>query len=189
MRVLGLEQVRDACLRAGECAAGVDLMHQVEALEGRLERARELDGARVVDQNVDAAEGSHALCDGSLDLVLAAHVHDAGESLAARLLHLLGRRVDRPRELGVWLGSLRSNDDVRAIGSRAQRDGFSDAATGPGDEKGLSLQCRHAGAAYTGAVALSKPAMPWGAGAPSDSLRASASAGSARRSGACAPSD
>jgi hypothetical protein len=64
VRVRGLQQVRHARLGAGEGAARVDLVHEVVALHRRLEGAGEADGARVVDENVDAAERRDRLLDG-----------------------------------------------------------------------------------------------------------------------------
>ena len=49
-------EMRQARLRAQERAAHVDAEHQVEALHRRRQRAGQADGARVVDQDVDAAE-------------------------------------------------------------------------------------------------------------------------------------
>ena len=67
-----------------ERAARVDAVHQVVALHRRLERAGEADGARVVHQDVDAAEGLDRLLHRRVDLLLVADVDDAGERLAAR---------------------------------------------------------------------------------------------------------
>ena len=56
VRVRRLQQPRQAGLRAEEAAARVDLLHQVEALHRRVQRAAQPDRAGVVDQDVDAAE-------------------------------------------------------------------------------------------------------------------------------------
>ena len=56
-----LLQIRNAGLRAHECAAHVDAEHQVEALHRRFERAGQRDRAGVVHQDVDAAEMLGAL--------------------------------------------------------------------------------------------------------------------------------
>ena len=52
----GRLEVRQARLRAQERAAHVDAEHQVEALHRRRQRAGQADRARVVDEDVDAAE-------------------------------------------------------------------------------------------------------------------------------------
>ena len=94
VRVLGLFEMRDGVLRHHERAARVDLMHQVEALHVGLRRRREADGAGVVDDDVDAAEGLDRPLDGLLDDLLVAHVDDERQRLAAGLFDFLRRRVD-----------------------------------------------------------------------------------------------
>ncbi len=54
-------EVRQARLRTEERAADIDVEHQVETLHRRRERAGEADRARVVDEDVDAAEGAPPL--------------------------------------------------------------------------------------------------------------------------------
>jgi hypothetical protein len=63
-------------------------VHQVVALHRRLERAGEADGAGVVDQDVDAAEGLDGLRDRGEHLVLLADVDHQRERLAAGGLDL-----------------------------------------------------------------------------------------------------
>ena len=57
-------------------------MHEVESLHGRRLRSRQVDGARVVDDNVDAAKLFHSLLDGALDAGLVAYIHNARQSLS-----------------------------------------------------------------------------------------------------------
>src|SRR5262245_24862695 len=54
---------RDGVFRHHEGAARVDLMHQVEAAHVGIRDRRSLDGARIVDHDVDAAEGRDGLLD------------------------------------------------------------------------------------------------------------------------------
>ena len=63
--VVGLAQVREAGLRDDERAAHVDVLHQVvSASLGSVGDRREVDRARVVDADVDAAEALDGLGDG-----------------------------------------------------------------------------------------------------------------------------
>ena len=105
---------------------------------GVVERAGQRDRRGVVDQDVDAAERVDRLRHRGLDLRLVAHVHRDRQRLAARALDLLGRRVDRPRQLRMRLDGLGGDDDVGAVARGAQRDGLADAAAGAGDEEGLA---------------------------------------------------
>ena len=77
------------------------------------------------------------------DLDLVADVDEAGEGLAPGRLDLLGRGVDRPRELRVRRVGLGGDHDVRAVARRAERDRLADAAAGAGDEEGLALEGCH----------------------------------------------
>ena len=79
----GLREVRHGLLRAEERAARVDLVHQVEALHRRVERAGEADRRGVVDEDVDAAEALDRRGDRRLDLRLVADVGRDRERLAA----------------------------------------------------------------------------------------------------------
>jgi hypothetical protein len=79
VRVLRLLEMRDAGLGAEERAPGVDPVHQVPLLHRGLERARQMNGARVVHQDVDAPEALHRLLHRGVDLILEADVHHAGE--------------------------------------------------------------------------------------------------------------
>ena len=165
VRVGGLLQMRNAHLRHQERAARVDLVHQVVALHVGLQRAGELDGAGIVDADVDAAEGLDGSCDGVGDLRLLADVADDRQRLAAGLLDLLGRRVDRARQLRMRLGGLGRDRHIGAVARRPQRDGQPDAARAAGDEQRLALE-RHEGLLQlldcrdpcAPAAALSRPA-------------------------------
>ena len=137
-------QVRDAGLADQEGPARVDVLHQVVTLHLQRLGAGEVDRRRVVDAHVDPAEPLDRLGHGGDDLLLVADVADDRQRPAARRLDLLGRRVDGALELGMGLGGLGDQRDVRAVPGRPQRDGQPDAATGAGDEQGLVGEgCRH----------------------------------------------
>jgi hypothetical protein len=138
MRVRRIRQMRDAELRGQISAARVDLVHEVEALHVRLGRLRQIDGAGVVDQDVDAAELLRGLRDGCGELGIVADVAKDRQPLAAGFVDLLGRGVDRAWELGMRLGRLGGNGDVRPVARRPQGDGQADASAAAGDEEGLA---------------------------------------------------
>ena len=89
---------------------------------------REVDRARVVDADVDAAEALDGLRDRGGHLLLVADVADDRQRLAARRLDRLGGGVDGALELRVRLGGLGDQRDVGAVARGAQRDREADAA-------------------------------------------------------------
>ena len=123
--------MRDAGLSAQEGAARIDALHQIVALDRRLERAGQIDGARVVDEDIDAAEGLDGPGDRVIDLGLLADVDLERQRLAAGRLDLLGRAVNGAGQLGMRLDGLGGDRDVGAVARGAQRDGQADAAAEP----------------------------------------------------------
>ena len=101
---------------------------------------REVDRARVVDADVDAAEALGRLRDGVRDGVGVAHVADDRQRLPAGRLDLLGGGVDRAGQLRVGLGGLGQQRHVGAVAGRAQRDREADAAAAAGHEQGPVFQ-------------------------------------------------
>ena len=86
-------QVLERRLGEHERAAGVDLLHQVEALHLELRHRRQVDRRRVVDDDVDPAELLATVCrDRGRDLVRVADVADDRQRGAAHLLDLRRRR-------------------------------------------------------------------------------------------------
>ena len=138
VRVLGILQDRDSRPREHERPADVDVLHQVVLLRLQVERAREVDDARVVDDDVDAAELALGLQDRLGHVVVVAHVADDRQRVAARGADLLGGRVDRSLELRVRGVGLREQGDVRAVPRRAQGDGEADAAAAAGHQNRLA---------------------------------------------------
>jgi len=134
--------MRQGQLRAQEGPARIDLHHQVVALHLGRQRARERNGAGVVDADVDSAECGDALRHRSGGLLLVADVADQRQRLAAEGDDLLGGAEDRPGQLGVRLGRLRREDDVGAVARQPARDRQADAAAGAGNEDRLVAE-RH----------------------------------------------
>ena len=132
-----------AGLRAGIGAADIDAEHQVEALHRRGERAGEADGAGVVDQDVDAAEGLDGPRDGGRDRLLVADVAGEGQRAPAGGLDLRRGGVDRAGQLRVRRLGLGGDRDVGAVARGAQRDRQPDAARRAGDEQRAAGERRH----------------------------------------------
>ena len=99
------------------------------------QRAGELDGAGIVDADVDAAETLDGLCHGLGHLRFLADVAQHRQRLAAGLLDLLGGGIDRARQLRMRLGGLGRDRDIGAVARGAQRDRQPDAARAAGDEQ------------------------------------------------------
>ena len=106
VQVGGTPEMRNRFLRANERAANVHLVHEVEALHRRVERASQRNGGGVVDEDVDAAEMRSRLLDSSLHLRFVANVHGDRQGASWRLLDLLSRGVDDHRQLRMRLGGL-----------------------------------------------------------------------------------
>ncbi len=138
VRVLGILQDRDGRAAEHERAADVDVLHEVVLLRLQVERAREVDDARVVDDDVDAAELALGLEDGLGDVVVVAHVAHDRQCPAARGADQLGRGMHRALELGVRGVGLREQGDVRAVPRRAQGDREADTAAPARHQDGLA---------------------------------------------------
>jgi len=106
----------------------------------RFGRLGQEQGAGVIYQDVDAAEGIRRLCNGSLDLFLPAHVHGNRQRSATRRDDLVRHCVDRAGELGVGFICLRGDGDVGAVRRGAKRDGPADATARAGDEQGFVFE-------------------------------------------------
>jgi len=74
VRIVGVQQMRHTGLAAHESAARVDLLHQVETLHRRVQRAAQPDGAGVVDQDVNSTEARRGGRHGLRHLVFVANV-------------------------------------------------------------------------------------------------------------------
>ena len=128
MWVGGLLQVWQAGLRQHEGPAGVDVLHQVVALDGDRLDGREVDRAGVVDADVDASELVDHLLDRGLHALVVADIACDRQRFAAGRADLLGGRVDRALEIGMRLLGLGDDGDLGSVVRRAERDRQADAA-------------------------------------------------------------
>ena len=99
-----------------------DRCHEIEGLGVDLRQTAEPDRAGVVDDDVDPTEARDAGCDGLRDLLVGAHVTGDGQRVPSGSLDLRRRGEDRPGQLGVRLGRLRGDDDVRSVAGGTERD-------------------------------------------------------------------
>ena len=136
--------MRNGAFRHHEGAARVDLMHQIEAAHVSISDWRALDGARIVDHDVEAAER----CDGPLGrashLRLVAHIDRDRQRISAGFDDLLSGGEDGAGQLRMRLVGLSGDDNIGAVARGAQRNGKPDAARCAGDEQGVALECHRA---------------------------------------------
>ena len=129
VRIFGFFEVGKAVFCAHVSAARVDTVHEVVALHVGILGIGELDGAGVVDENVDAAEFLDSLSDGLGDAGFVADIDDEGEGLAASGDDFFGCGENRAFEAGMRFGCFGGDDYVSAFLSEAEGDGFADTAT------------------------------------------------------------
>src|SRR5260221_299151 len=82
--------MRNGIFRYHEGAARVDLVHQIDAAHVGLHDRRPLDGARVVDHDIESAESCDGLLDRAFHLRLVAHVDDDSQRVSAASCDLVG---------------------------------------------------------------------------------------------------
>ncbi len=140
MRVLGLLQERDRRAREHEGAANVHVLHEVVLLLGQVERTGKVDDARVVHDDVDAAELGSGRLDGTRNVGIFAHVAVNRQRPAAGLANGRRRGVNGALKLRVRRVRLRKNRNVCPVGRCAKRDREADAAAAAAHEDGLSCQ-------------------------------------------------
>ena len=145
-----------ACFDTIKVAARIDLMHQVEAAHVGGGDLGEADGARIVDQHVQTAEGRDGARDGVLHRGLVAHVEHERKRAAAGALDLFRGAVHGSGQLRVRRVGLGRDGDIGAVAGGAQRDGEPDAARGPGDEQRLARK-RHGAPPGARALAMTVP--------------------------------
>ena len=143
--------MRKTNFRTKICAARVDLIHEVVRLGRQRFDIAEIDGARIVDKDVDAAERLHRFVDGSDDLFFVSNIDDERKRSRAQCLNFSARRVDRAwgtrkqreklvkihktrsftsartRQLLVFDDSFRGHRDVGAFFGQCQRDCVTDS--------------------------------------------------------------
>jgi hypothetical protein len=113
-------------------------MHQIEALHRGGCRRRQANRTGVINQDIDAAEGLYGLIDSGVDLRLLADIADTGQGPAASPLDFRSGGIDGALQLGVRLGRLGRDDDVRPVARSSQRNCQADPAAGAGDKQGLA---------------------------------------------------
>ena len=96
---------------------------------------RALNGARVVDHDIEPAEGRDGLLDRVFHLRLVAHIDHQGQRVAAGFGDLVGGGEDGARQLRMRLVGLGGNGDVGAVARGAERNCKPDAARCAGDEE------------------------------------------------------
>ncbi len=141
MRVLRLAQIRQSDLGAEIGSARIDLMHQIEALHVELVDPAQIDGAGVVDENVDAAE--------NIDRLFRSPPRPDRRNVCRREWRAPCRLRLRspappvkivPGSFGIFRHALGGDGDIGAVARRALRNGEADAAARAGDEKRLALK-------------------------------------------------
>ena len=137
VRVVRLGQVRQRGLNQGERAAGIDVHHEVVALERQHRRGAEIDRAGVVDHHVDAPELRDGRFHETLDVVVGTNVADVGQHSATGLADGFGSGVNGAGDAGVRLGGLGHDGDVRAMTGRGERNLEADAARATGHQQDL----------------------------------------------------
>ena len=142
MRILGHEQIGCSELGHHERAARIDLVHEIEALHICCLAIGQRDRARIVDDDVDAAEMLRGFIQSAAHGRLVAHIDSDRQRIAARLLDVFGGGVDRAGQLGIDLCGLGSDRDIRAVARCAQADRQTNAARRAGNEQRFSLECR-----------------------------------------------
>src|ERR1700733_2154964 len=126
-----------------ESASRIDLVHQIEPLHVDVGDGRELNGAGIVDDDIDAAEFCRGLVQRVAHHGLVADVDDEGQRLAASALDLFGGGIDGAGKFWMRLRCLRGDRDIGAVALGAQRNRQPDAARRAGDEQSLAGK-RHA---------------------------------------------
>ena len=143
MRVFRAFQVRQTGLGAQKNRPGVDLLHQVVALERGVGGRCQANGARIVDQCVDAAEGAHGRGDQGLYFGVVAHVYGNRQGLSARLFHFGRYRVDRAGQFWMRLVRLGRDHHIGAVGGQAQCDRTADASASARDDDRAFFERSH----------------------------------------------
>ncbi len=120
-------------LRHQERAFQVDVNLQVPFFLAAIERGVGIENAGVVEENVEASEGSYGFVDGAVAFGGLANVGAQEDGLAARFENLRGDRMAallvaaRDRDLGAFLGE-------------EDGSGFADAGSASGDESDFVFQ-------------------------------------------------
>jgi len=114
-------------------------VHQIEAAHVGIHDRCALNGARVVDHDIEPAEGRDGLLDRVFHLRLVAHIDHQGQRVAAGFGDLVGGGEYGARQLGCGLSVLAAMH-VGAVERSAERNCKPDAARCAGDEDVWSLR-------------------------------------------------
>ena len=128
VRVGGLLQMRQSVLGTEKRAARIDLMHQVKPLHLQRLGAAQVDGAGIVDQDVDAAKMADGFVNRRLHLGFVADVAGDSQSLAAGGDEIGRGTMDGAGQFRVFRLGLGGNHDVGPVGSGSHGDGVANAA-------------------------------------------------------------
>ena len=145
-------------------ATCVDRVHEIELLHRQVLDWGEVDGAGIVDDDVDPPEGLNGLRDRLGDGFVAADVTDDRQGLAAGRLDLLGRSVDRALELRMGFRGLRQQRDIRPVLGCAQSDRQSDSTAAAAHDDRPSGQ-------RSGGISLAEVAVSGHRSSPSSVVR------------------
>src|SRR5579872_4910303 len=101
MRVERFFQIGDTGLAHEKSSPYIDAMHQIPSLGLGVLRRRKIDGARIIDQDIDTPEGGHRRLHDMTDTVLIPDIPLDSQYLpGARCVDLGSRGMDRPFQLG-----------------------------------------------------------------------------------------
>ena len=104
----------------------VDLIHQIECLNRRIQRRGQADRRRIVDAYVNPTECFDGLSDRRFDLILEADIALDRQSLASGFSDLISRGVDCAGKPGVRFARFSGNHDSCAVAGSTQGDGQAD---------------------------------------------------------------
>ncbi len=139
---------------------GVHVVEQVEPFRREVRDVRQLDGAGVVDDDVDLAEPFDGGVDGRLDGVSVAYVQLDGQALDPTVSAGVGRLVYCPLQLGVGVvDRLPGRDDVRTRLRERECDLLADTTGRAGDERRRPREIRRVEAVESGCL-HARPSSP-----------------------------
>ncbi len=134
MWIGALLKMREAGLNTHKGAARVDLVHEIEALQGGFPGPAQIDGTGVVDQNVDAAEMGCGLVRGSLNGIGVPDIDRQRQGLPTGPFNLFGGGVDGARQSWMGLPGFGRDHDIGTVAGCPQGDGLADSPAASSDE-------------------------------------------------------
>jgi len=122
VRVLAFPEVGNGELGADEGASRVDRLDEIEALDIHVLNTDWVDGASVVDKNINTAKCLNCLVDCSLNTGSIANIALDGQSATTCLFNLLSGRVNCAFQIGLLGHGLGGNGDVGTVSGAALCD-------------------------------------------------------------------